>query len=110
MLPTKTIIFLFCASLLFPCTVGSEDGKIRDEKKIYTVIEFESTFMNHKKEALLKILGEPDRKWEHQGRKVWTFQKVIKDQDKMWDQNVMFDFGRINMMWRTRTTPEGSRQ
>lgn len=103
MLPTKTIVFLFCTLLLSPCTAWSEDGKTRDERKIYTVIEFESTFMNRKKEDLLKVLGEPDRKWEHRGRKVWTFQKVIKDQDKIWDQNILFDFGRINMMWRTPT-------
>ena len=64
-MPSKITGFLFCALLLFPFTAWSagEDGKSQDERKIYTVIEFESTFMNRKKEKVLEVLGEPDRKW-----------------------------------------------
>jgi hypothetical protein len=97
----KTTLFLICALLLLPVTAGSVEqvGKVSGEKHIYTVIEFESTFMNRKKEKVLKILGEPDLKWEHRGKEVWKFLRVIKDQDKIWDQNILFDFGRVNMMW-----------
>ena len=102
-LVTRSIIIalLFFALLLSPFTAWSEDEKVQSEKHIYTVIEFESTFMNRNKERVLEVLGEPDRKWEHRGKKVWTYKQVIKDQEKIWDQNIMFDFGRVNMMWGT---------
>ena len=102
-LVTRTIIIalLFFALLLSPFTAWSEDEQVQSEKHIYTVIEFESTFMNRNKERVLEVLGEPDRKWEHRGKKVWTYKQVIKDQEKIWDQNIMFDFGRVNMMWGT---------
>ena len=56
-MPSKITGFLFCALLLFPFTAWSagEDGKSQDERKIYTVIEFESTFMNRKKEKVLEV-------------------------------------------------------
>jgi hypothetical protein len=47
----------------------------------------------------LKILGEPDKKWEHRGKEVWTFHNIITEQDKIWHQSIMFDFGRVNLMW-----------
>ncbi len=47
----------------------------------------------------MEVLGEPDNKWEHRGKKVWTYYKIIKDQEKLWNQNIMFDFGRVNYMW-----------
>ncbi len=98
MIALKTIVFFICALLLFPVTAGSVE-KVSDEKHIYTVIEFESTFMNRKKEKVLRVLGEPDLKWEHRGKEVWKYLRVIKDQDKIWNQNILFDFGRVNMMW-----------
>jgi|GEM_PF-614466 len=105
-MPAKIIAFIFCTLLLFPCTAWSagEDGKKQDENKIYTVIEFESTFMNRKKEDLLKALGEPDLKSEHRGNEVWQYRQIIKDQGKLWDQNILFGFGRVNQMWPTRPT------
>ena len=90
---------LFFALLLSPFTAWSEDEQVQSEKHIYTVIEFESTFMNRKKEKVLKVLGEPDVKWEHRGKEVWTFHNIITEQDKIWHQSIMFDFGRVNMMW-----------
>ena len=102
-IPSKVTGFLFCALLLFSFSAWAdgETGKVQDEKptKIYTVIEFESTFMNRKKEKVLKVLGEPDLKWEHSGKKIWTYRNIIKDQEKFWDQNLLFDFGRVNRMW-----------
>jgi len=47
----------------------------------------------------LKILGEPDKKSEHRGKEVWTYNNIIREQDKIWHQSIMFDFGRVNMMW-----------
>ena len=105
-IPSKVNVFLFCVLLLFPITAwaAEEDRQVQDERKIYTVIEFESTFMNRKKEKVLKVLGEPDLKWEHSGKKIWTYRNIIKDQGKFWDQNLLFDFGRVNRMWPTRPT------
>ena len=98
---SKISTLLFCVLLLAPATLwASEEGeKNSGERKIYTVIEFESTFMNHKKEKVLKILGEPDLKWELNEREVWKYYQIIKDQGKLWTQNIMFDFGRVNHMW-----------
>ena len=69
------------------------------EKKIYTVIDFKSTFMNRRKEAILKALGEPDRKIQIQGKEVWKYNQMVKDKEQIWDQNIMFDFGRVNYIW-----------
>ncbi len=93
-------IFLF-STLLFPFSIWAEEEteKTQGEKHIYSVIEFESTFMNRTKEKVLETLGEPNTKWEHQGKEVWKYNNIIKDQDKLWNQNVMFDFGRVNMTW-----------
>jgi hypothetical protein len=104
MMPSKIIGFIIFVLLLFPLTAWSigEDGKTKDEKHIYTVIEFESTFMNRRKEKVLKVLGEPDNKWEHQDKEVWKYFQIITDQEKLWDQNLMFDFGRVNAMWPTK--------
>ena len=63
--------------------------------------------MNRKKEKVLEVLGEPDRKWEHSGKKIWTYRHIIKDQGKIWDQNILFNFGRVNQMWGNRATPKG---
>jgi len=106
-IPSKVTGFLFCALLLFPFTAWSAGETGKGERKIYTVIEFESTFMNRKKEKVLEVLGEPDRKWEHSGKKIWTYQHIIKDQGKIWDQNILFNFGRVNQMWGNRATPKG---
>ena len=96
------IIFLFFCFLLPTPVWSAEDVvKIKPEKHIYTVIEFESTFMNRKKEKVLKLLGEPDLKSKQQGREIWTYKKIIKDQEKLWNQNLLFNFGRVNMMWGT---------
>ena len=104
MIPKKTTIVLFCALLLFPFTAWSagETGKAQDDRKIYTVIEFESTFMNRKKEKVLKVLGEPGLRWEHSGKEIWKYRQIIKNQGKIWDQNILFDFGRVNRMWGER--------
>ncbi len=99
MLQAKTIIFFIITLFVSPVWANEEAGKGQIEKHIYTVIEFESTFMNRKKEKVLKTLGEPDKKWEHRGKEVWTYQRIIIEQDKLWNQNIMFDFGRVNMMW-----------
>ena len=66
------------------------------KKKIYTVIEFESSFMNRRKEEILKTLGEPDSKIQVQGKEVWKYNQIVKDMEQIWDQNIMFDFGRVN--------------
>ena len=97
-------IFIFTILLLSP--VWANEEKTQNEKHIYTVIEFESTFMNRRKEKVLKVLGEPDVTSEHKGKIVWKYNKIIKDQGKLWDQNIMFDFGRVNMMWGTKPSLE----
>ena len=95
----KVIIFFIVTLLLSPVWANKEAGKVQNEKHIYTVIEFESTFMNSKREKVLKTLGEPDVKWEHRGKEIWTYNNIITEQDKIWHQNIMFDFGRVNRMW-----------
>ena len=95
----KVITFFIVTLLLSSAWANEEADKVQNKKHIYTVIEFESTFMNRKKEKVLKVLGEPDVKWEHRGKEVWTFHNIITEQDKIWHQSIMFDFGRVNMMW-----------
>ncbi|MFP6637109.1 MAG: hypothetical protein VB778_00575 [Nitrospinaceae bacterium] len=113
MISSKTAGFIFCVLLFFffNAWATEEVAKKQDERKIFTVIEFESTFMNRKKEKLLELLGKPERKWEHSGKKIWTYYKIIKDQEKFWDQNILFDFNRVNRMWPTPagapSTPSG---
>ena len=102
----KVIIFFIATLLLPPVWANEETEKVQNKKHIYTVIEFESTFMNRKKEKVLKVLGEPDIKWEHRGKEVWTFHNIITEQDKFWHQNIMFDFGRIKMMWGESSNEE----
>ena len=68
-------------------------------KKNYTVIDFESIFMNRRKEEILKALGEPDSKIQVQGKEVWKYNQMVKDKEEIWDQNIMFDFGRVNYIW-----------
>ncbi|MBT5867372.1 MAG: hypothetical protein HOH38_00880 [Nitrospinaceae bacterium] len=100
MIASKTRAIFICILLLAPATLwAGEDNTEQKTKHIYTVIEFESKFMNRRQEQVLAGLGEPDRKWEHRGKKVWTYNQVIKEQGKIWNQNIMFDFGRVNMMW-----------
>ena len=99
MQPSKLSAFLICILLLFPFALQANDEPSKTEKHIYTVIEFESTFMNKKQEKVLTTLGEPDKRWEMNGKEVWTYHKIIKDQEKLWNQNIMFDFGRVNHMW-----------
>ena len=95
----KVITFFIVTLLLSSAWANEEADKVQNKKHIYTVIEFESTFMNRKKEKVLKVLGEPDIKWEHRGKEVWTFHNIITEQYKIWHQSIMFDFGRVNMMW-----------
>ena len=94
-----SIVFLV---LFVPQTLRAEPEETsvaQAETKIYTVIEFESTFMNKRKEDVLKTLGEPDKKSQVQGREAWKYSQIVKDVGKVWDQNVMFDFGRVNYVW-----------
>ena len=102
----KVITFFIVTLLLSPVWANEEAGKIQNEKHIYTVIEFESTFMNRKREKVLKTLGEPDVKREHRGKEIWTYNNIIIEQDKIWHQNIMFDFGRVNMMWGESSNEE----
>ena len=74
------------------------------ETKIYTVIEFESTFMNRRKEEILKSLGEPDSKSQVQEKEVWKYNQIVKDMEQIWDQSIMFDFGRVNYIWSDQST------
>ena len=74
------------------------------ETKIYTVIEFESTFMNRRKKEILKTLGEPDSKSQVQEKEVWKYNQIVKDMEQVWDQNIMFDFGRVNYIWSDQHT------
>ena len=102
----KVITFFIVTLLLSSAWANEEADKVQNKKHIYTVIEFESTFMNRKKEKVLKVLGEPDVKWEHRGKEVWTFQNIITEQGKIWHQNIIFDFGRVNMMWGESSNEE----
>ena len=102
----KVITFFIVTLLLSPVWANEEAGKIQNKKHIYTVIEFESTFMNRKREKVLKTLGEPDVKQKHRGKEIWTYNNIIIEQDKIWHQNIMFDFGRVNMMWGESSNEE----
>ncbi|MBL4664951.1 MAG: hypothetical protein JKY23_03205 [Nitrospinaceae bacterium] len=102
----KKIIYTFAAFvflILFVSQIleaaSEETSVVQTKTKIYTVIEFESTFMNRRKEEVLKTLGEPDKKSQVQGRETWKYSQIVKDVGKVWDQNVMFDFGRVNYVW-----------
>ena len=95
------LVFLF---FLTPQTLQAAPEEtpvtqVKTSKKLYTVIEFESTFMNKRKEDILKTLGEPDSKQQVQGRKAWKYRQIVKDMGKVWDANLMFDFGRVNYSW-----------
>lgn len=96
------LIFLlafFAPNFLEATPKKNSATQLNAAKKLYTVIEFESTFMNRRKEEILKILGEPDKKSQVQGREAWEYSQIVKDVGKVWDQNVMFDFGRVNYVW-----------
>ena len=90
---------------------ASEESSVAQaEAKVYTVIEFESTFMNRRKEEILKTLGEPDSKNQVQEREVWKYSQLVKDKGQIWDQNIMFDFGRVNYIWSDQPTAGGNRK
>ncbi|MBC8284814.1 MAG: hypothetical protein H8E32_13440 [Nitrospinae bacterium] len=55
--------------------------------------------MNKRKEDVVKALGEPDSKSQVQEKEVWRYNQIVKDVGKVWDQNIMFDFGRVNYIW-----------
>ena len=97
-----TFTFFVLLVLLVPQILWAAPGEFpasQTEKKFYTVIDFESTFMNRKKEEILKALGEPDNKTQVQGKEVWKYNQLVKDKEQIWDQNIMFDFGRVNYIW-----------
>ena len=97
-----TFTFFVLLVLLVPQILWAESGEFsasQAEKKIYTVIYFESTFMNRRKEEILKALGEPNNKTQVQGKEVWKYNQMVKDKEQIWDQNIMFDFGRVNYIW-----------
>jgi hypothetical protein len=106
-MPAKVLGLIVFIFFLFQFSFSVADGqlnlKVTRSEKIYSVIEFESTFMNKKKEKVLKILGEPDAQSEHRGKKIWKYNRIIKDQGKLWDQSLLFNFGRVNMMWGNPT-------
>jgi hypothetical protein len=96
--------------LFFPqiLAAASEKASVAQAgTKIYTVIELESTFMNRRKEEILKTLGEPDSKNQVQEREVWKYNQIVKDKGQIWDQNVMFDFGRVNYIWSDQQPKAG---
>ena len=97
-----TFVFFVLLVLLVPqifWAAPEEFSVSQAVKKIYTVIDFESIFMNRRKEEILKALGEPDRKIQVQGKEVWKYNQMVKDKEQIWDQNIMFDFGRVNYIW-----------
>ena len=97
-----TFTFFVLLVLLVPQILWAAPAEFpasQAEKKIYTVIDFESTFMNRRKEEILKALGEPDRKIQVQGKEVWKYNQMVKDKEQIWDQNIMFDFDRVNYIW-----------
>ena len=97
-----TFTFFVLLVLLVPQILWAAPGEFsasQTEKKIYTVIDFESTFMNRRKEEIMKALGEPDNKTQVQGKEVWKYNQMVKDKEQIWDQNIMFDFGRVNYIW-----------
>lgn len=101
----KKIFFIgvFALFLTSPPTEAAPEEsaatQIQTSKKIYTVIEFESMFMNKRQEEILKILGKPGSKSQVQEKEVWKYNQVVKDKGKIWDQNILFDFGRVNYIW-----------
>ena len=107
-MPAKVLSLIVFVSLLFQFGFAVADEGMKSEisrpEKTYSVIEFESTFMNKKKEEVLKILGEPNAQSEHMGKKIWRYNRIIRDQEKLWDQSLLFNFGRVNMMWGNPTS------
>lgn len=92
------VLFVLLVPQILRATPG-EFSASKTVKKIYTVIDFESIFMNRRKEEILKALGEPDSKIQIQGKEVWKYKQMVKDKEQIWDQNIMFDFGRVNYIW-----------
>jgi hypothetical protein len=104
--------FLFLV-LFVPQISGAaseETSVAQSETKIYTVIEFESMFMNRRKEDVLKVLGEPDSKNQVQEKEVWKYNQIVKDMEQIWDQNIMFDFGRVNYIWSDQPKAGGNKK
>jgi hypothetical protein len=109
---------IFFASFLFlilfvpqiSVATSAETSVAQAEAKIYTVIEFESAFMNRRKEDVLKVLGEPDSKIKVQGKEVWKYNQMVKDMGQIWDQNIMFDFGRVNYIWSDQPKAGGNKK
>ena len=107
--------FTFFVSLVFlaPQILGAAPGippVPQAKKKIYTVIEFESSYMNRRKEEILKTLGEPDSKFQVQEKEVWKYNQIVKDMEQIWDQNIMFDFGRVNYIWSDQPKAGGNKK
>jgi len=96
------LVFVLSSSVVGAFSDEVANTQIESSKKLYTVIEFESSFMNRRREDILKTLGEPDSKKKVQGKEVWKYKQVVMDKEKIWDQNIMFDFGRVNYMWLDR--------
>jgi hypothetical protein len=79
-MPQVTVIPLFIATLFLSSLSAVEKAEqLQNEKHIYTVIEFEPTFMSRKKEKVLKILSQPDIRRQHNGKEVWKHQNIIRE-------------------------------
>ena len=78
------LIFTFFFAFPFPGTAFEKEAvtQIDTAEKLFTVIEFESTFMNRRKEEVLKILGEPDNKDKVQDKEVRKYKQVVKIRKK----------------------------
>ncbi len=103
-------LILLVPQILWAAPEGTSVSQPEPSKKIYTVIEFESTFMNHRKEDVLKVLGEPDSKNQVQEKEVWKYKQIVKDMEQIWDENIMFDFGRVNYIWSDQPSATGKKE
>jgi len=105
-----SILFLVLFVPQISGAASKETSVAQAETKIYTVIEFESMFMNRRKEDVLKVLGEPDSKNQVQEKEVWKYNQIVKDMEQIWDQNIMFDFGRVNYIWSDQPKAGGNKK
>jgi len=83
-------------------------AKIRDKAlssphkkgRTYNSAEIYSMTRGRTPEEMREMFGEPNKIWESNGKEAWTYIKlVVTSKGEIWDQNFLFDFGRVYYDW-----------
>jgi hypothetical protein len=82
-------------------------AKIRDKAlssphkkgRTYNPAEIYSMTRGRTPEEMREMFGEPNKIWESNGKKAWTYRKLVTSKGEIWDQNFLFDFGRVYYDW-----------